>query len=76
MTCMHTILLSLLVLIVLYIFYQYMISRNSWGNESFNDTQRIYNSRQLSAQNARRVMLPAQWRDFHRGEADIHPVEF
>ena len=76
MTCMHTILLSLLVLIVLYIFYQYMTSRHGWGSESFYDTQRIYNSRQLSAENARRVMLPAQWRDFHRGETDIHPVEF
>lgn len=38
--------------------------------------ERFQNSRMVSASDAQRVMYPAQWKSIHRGDLDIHPVEF
>lgn len=71
--CYTQILITLVVLLVAYYLYTYYIARK----ESFADSlANNVNSRRVSPENAMRVMRPPQWRYIHRGETDIHPIEF
>ena len=67
------ILTIVIVLIILYCLYKYyIIHRDNFADSLLNHV----NSRRLSPENAMRVMRPPQWRTIHKGESDIHPVEF
>jgi hypothetical protein len=71
--CYKQILITLVVLIVVYYLYAYYMSHK----ESFADSLANHvNSRRLSPENTMRVMRPPQWRNIHKGESDIHPIEF
>jgi hypothetical protein len=71
--CYVTIATVIIVLVILYYLYKYyIIHRDNFADSLLNNI----NSRILSPENARRVMRPPQWRDIHRGETDMHPIEF